>query len=572
MKKLFLLLLLSISFANSSVVELTDKNFESRLKENNKSIVMFSAPWCGACKKMKPDYLKSSKNFEGKVEFFLIDTDEEEKISTKYGIKSIPTTIIFEKGKEVKRNVGSLDMVEIEMFIEPSKMIKEQHQKCMDGKSSSCIQLAGFYKGYEDYNKTLAYYKKSCEIDADGCAYVADIYYYGKIVKEDYVQAALFYEKACRGGDVYGCNHIGLMYDRGEGVALNHEKSAKFYTKACQGKNVWGCTNLGYSYYKGEGVKKDYAKALNFYTLACDRYFSYDSSGSANACNQIGQIYRNGYGVIKDYEIAFKYYGKSCTKGDAIGCSNLGDMYKDGLGVEKNITKSIKVYEKSCEENGMSSCKRLANLYYDGEKVTQNYDKAQQYFEKLCNNEDGYGCYSLGYMHEYGDGSFSMDNEEALPYYKKACRLGYKDACKSVKDLKEEEKFINIFTIVFVIVFYILFIVLHYRQKRVLLENKEFGVTKEVPFLFSWTMFLFGFWIPLFRADFIWSILSLILSLITGGFGTMILAFFYNKMYIKDLLSKGYDPIDDEAKALLDSKGIKYELHDSSKKVEKLKL
>jgi len=454
------------------------------------------------------------------------------------------------------------------MFIDPTKIIKVQHQKCMDGNSSSCIQLAGFYKDNGDYNKTIAYYKKSCEVDADGCSYVADIYYYGKIVKKDYIQASVFYEKACSGGDFYGCNHIGLMYNRGEGVALNYEKSAKFYTKACQGKNVWGCTNLGYSYYRGEGVQKDYAKALKFYTLACDRYFSYDSSGSANACNQIGQIYRNGYGVEKDYKKAFMYYKKSCTKGNAIGCSNLGDMYKDGLGVEKNITKSIKVYEKSCEDNEISACTVLADLYYNGENVSQDYDKAQKYFEKLCNNEDGYGCYSLGYMYEYGDGSLSMDNEKALPYYKKACRLGYKDACKSVEDLKNEEESENIFIIVFVIVFYILFIVLHYRQKRVLLENKELGVTKEVPFLFSWTMILFGAFVPLLRGDFIWFVFTIVLRVITAGFGTIIFAFFYNKIYIKKLLSKGYEPANDEAKALLDSKGIKYELHDSSEKLD----
>jgi len=568
MKKLFLLLLLSFVFANSSVVEITDKNFETTLKENNKSIVMFSAPWCGACKKMKPDYFEISKSFEGKIKFFSIDTDAEENISTKYGIESIPTTIIFDKGKEIKRNVGSLDMIELEMFIDPTKIIKVQHQKCMDGKSSSCIQLAEFYENNEDYNKAIAYYQKSCEVDADGCSYLADIYYYGEIVKKDYAQAALFYEKACSGGDFSACSSIGYMYDKAKGVVFNREKSIKFYTKACQGKDVWGCTNLGYSYYRGEGVKKDYAKALKFYTLACDKYFSYDISGSANACNQIGQIYRNGYGVVEDYKKAFHYYDKSCTKGNAIGCGNLGDMYKDGLGVEKNITKSIKVYKKSCENNRMSACTALADLYYDGEKVAQDYDKAQKYFEKLCNNEDGYGCYSIGYMHEYGDGSFSMDNEKALPYYKKACRLGYKDACKSVKDLKEEEKNTNIFIMVFVIVFYILFIVLHYRQKRVVLENKEFGVTKEVPFLFSWTMIIFGAFVPFFRADFIRFVFLLILIILTSGFGAWIFAFFYNKMYIKNLLSRGYEPIDDESKALLDSKGIKYKLHEPSEKLD----
>jgi len=359
MKKLFLLLLLSFTFANSSVVVLNDKEFESTIKEK-KSIVMFSATWCGACKQMKPKYLETSKSFEGKVKFISVDTDEQKELSVKYGIRSIPTIILFENGKEVKRNVGSLDKVEIEMFIEPEETIKKEHKKCMSGKSSSCIMLADFYEEKSDYNKTVSYYEKSCEVDADGCSYLGDIYYNGKIVKKDYAKAAGLYDKACSGGDPYGCRSIGYMYDEAEGVTVNHEKAVKFYIKACDGKDVWGCNNLAYSYYKGEGVKKDYTQALKFYKLACDTYFSYDDS--ANACNQIGQIYRNGKGVTEDNKMAVKYYEKACDNDSDVGCSNLGEMYKKGLGVEKNITKSIEAYEKACEMGDKESCDEVKSL------------------------------------------------------------------------------------------------------------------------------------------------------------------------------------------------------------------
>ena len=359
MKKLFLLLLLSVTFANSSVVVLTDKKFESAIKEK-KSIVMFSATWCGACKEMKPHYLDASKSFEGKVKFISVDTDKQNELSVKYGIRSIPTTIIFENGKEINRNVGSLEKVELEMLIEPAETIKKEHKKCMSGKSSSCMMLADFYEEKKDYNKTITYYEKSCEGDADGCSYLGDIYYNGKIVKKDYAKAAALYDKACSGGDPYACRSIGYMYDKGEGVSVNHEKAVKLYIKACDGKDAWGCTSLGYSYYKGEGIKKDYTKALKSYKLACDTYFTDDDS--ANACNQIGQIYRNGYGVAEDNSMAVKYYAKSCSNDYAIGCSNLGEMYRDGLGVEKNIIKSIEAYEKACEMGDKKSCDEVKAL------------------------------------------------------------------------------------------------------------------------------------------------------------------------------------------------------------------
>jgi membrane protein insertase Oxa1/YidC/SpoIIIJ len=79
-------------------------------------------------------------------------------------------------------------------------------------------------------------------------------------------------------------------------------------------------------------------------------------------------------------------------------------------------------------------------------------------------------------------------------------------------------------------------------------------------------MLILGFWAPLFRADFIWFIWALILYIATGNLGTIILAFFYNKIYIKSLLAKGYEPANDESKALLDSKGIIYKLSNSSEK------
>ena len=561
MRKIVLLLLISITFVNASVIELTDQNFESKIKESNQTVVMFHAPWCGACKQMRPNYNKVSETFKGRVQFASIDTDKERKTSRDYGIKNLPTTIFFKNGKEIRREVGSLDSDEIEMFLDPIKALQEQDKKCIGGNSSSCIDLAGFYKKNRDYHKTVAYYKKACLFDADGCSYVGDIYYNGKIVQKDFLQAFKFYKKACSGGDVYGCNSVGYMYYRGEGALKDLNKSIIFYRKACDGKDTWGCYNLGHSYEDGEGVKQDYSNAMYYYKLACDSYFSYDISGSANACNQIGQLYRNGNGVKRDYSKAFHYYEKSCSKHNYIGCSNLGDMYRDGKGIDKNITKAIQLYENSCREDESSACRDLGDLYYENE----NYDKAKEYFEQACNNDNSYGCYSLGYMYEYGYGSLSIDDTKALIYYKKGCSLGNKVACEAITDLKKWDEYADIFGIVFALIFSLLFIFLHYRQKRVVLENKEFNVKKEVPFLFSWTMFLFGFWVPLLRADFIWAIALFVLSIVTGGLISIITAFFYNKMYIKSLLTQGYEPADEESKALLDSKNIKYKFNSTER-------
>lgn len=72
-------------------------------------IVDFWAPWCGPCKMFGPIFESVSKKFEN-IKFCKLNVDEDEEgISRKLGVMSIPTTIIFKNGVEVKRNIGFLD-------------------------------------------------------------------------------------------------------------------------------------------------------------------------------------------------------------------------------------------------------------------------------------------------------------------------------------------------------------------------------------------------------------------------------------------------------------------------------
>lgn len=102
-----------------------------------------------------------------------------------------------------------------------------------------------------------------------------------------------------------------------------------------------------------------------------------------------------------------------------------------------------------------------------------------------------------------------------------------------------------------------------YVDMRVRLKNAAGGV-KEVKVGFSWTTFFFGFFPALFRGDLKWAAIMFITSALIGiftlGFGAwipgIIFSFVYNKMYIKELLEKGYHPADDYAQESLRSKGI----------------
>ena len=105
-------------------------------------------------------------------------------------------------------------------------------------------------------------------------------------------------------------------------------------------------------------------------------------------------------------------------------------------------------------------------------------------------------------------------------------------------------------------IFFVIPIVLHYRQERIILEHGTLNTTKEVPFLFSWTSVIFGFWVPLLRGDFKWFFIYLIVGLLTYSLGVIVLAFFYNKIYINNLIEKGHKPANSKSKELLLSKNI----------------
>ncbi len=88
------------------------EDFKELIKED-KILVDFFANWCGPCKMLAPVLEK----VESEVKAIKIDVDEFEDLAREYGVMSIPTLVVLEKGKEVKRNVGFIDKKNLENFL-----------------------------------------------------------------------------------------------------------------------------------------------------------------------------------------------------------------------------------------------------------------------------------------------------------------------------------------------------------------------------------------------------------------------------------------------------------------------
>jgi thioredoxin 1 len=89
----------------SKYIDLSADNFDSTIKEGV-VLVDFWAPWCGPCKMLAPVIEELANDFESKAKICKVNTDENQDIGIKYGIRSIPSLLIFKNGEQVDTLVG----------------------------------------------------------------------------------------------------------------------------------------------------------------------------------------------------------------------------------------------------------------------------------------------------------------------------------------------------------------------------------------------------------------------------------------------------------------------------------
>jgi thioredoxin 1 len=93
----------------SSAVAVTDANFKEEVLDYELPVLVdFWAPWCGPCRMVAPVVDEIAQQYEGKVKVVKLNTDENPSIASQYGIRSIPTLMIFKGGQRVDMVVGAV--------------------------------------------------------------------------------------------------------------------------------------------------------------------------------------------------------------------------------------------------------------------------------------------------------------------------------------------------------------------------------------------------------------------------------------------------------------------------------
>ena len=100
-------------------IEITDQSFQETVLNSDKPVLVdFWAAWCGPCRMLGPIVEEISNDFEGKAIVGKVDVDNNQQISMDYGIRNIPTVLIFKNGEVVEKLVG----------VSPKEVIAEKLQ------------------------------------------------------------------------------------------------------------------------------------------------------------------------------------------------------------------------------------------------------------------------------------------------------------------------------------------------------------------------------------------------------------------------------------------------------------
>jgi TPR repeat protein len=213
-------------------------------------------------------------------------------------------------------------------------------------------------------------------------------------------------------------NSMANMYYRGDGVKQDYVKALYLYKKAAGQGHMASVITVGYMYEYGQGTRVDYAVAMQWYQRAA-------AQGYASAQKAIGDLYRFGRGVAKDDATAAQWYRKAADQKFAEAQCRLGYMMLRGSGMAADPGKARALFEEGAAQNNACSQHYLAFMYMSGMITALPDTRRALELDKLAaGNGDPEAQYNMGKANEIGWLEYSTE-AEALNWYTHSATRGY---------------------------------------------------------------------------------------------------------------------------------------------------
>ncbi len=161
--------------------------------------------------------------------------------------------------------------------------------------------------------------------------------------------------RAAESGNINSAVELANMYYFGDDIEQDYTEAAKWFEIAANAGNIYAEAFMGNIYYGGKGVERNYCTAARYYKLAADK-------GDSFAQRNLGECYFYGRGVEQNYSEAIRLYKLSAEQGDSFAQLSLADCYYEGKGVEKNTAEAIKLYMLSADQDNSFAKEKLERI------------------------------------------------------------------------------------------------------------------------------------------------------------------------------------------------------------------